>query len=304
MAKKVKDPGEKTVVTAVGKVDDLGEKNAYILFLSGPLVGKLHELKAGETVLGRDPTADISINDNRISRNHLRIEVTPSGTSLFDLGSTNGTYINGKRVEKHQLKDGDKIQLSSSTIFKFAFQDNIENIFHKELYKMAVIDPVCGIFNKRYFTDRFTEEFNHSQRAKSPLALLMVDIDHFKKINDTHGHLAGDFALAHLAKTMKTMVRLSDVFARFGGEEFAILLRNTDEAGAWQLAERIRKTVERSPTEFESKKIPLTVSIGVASLDDMEEYRSPEHFLEAADHFLYQSKSAGRNRTTAKHHKA
>lgn len=299
MTAKKKDLAEKTIITQVGKLEEAGEKRAYILFLAGPLVGKLMELKEGEAILGRAPDAGIPINDGRVSRQHLSLEVAESGTTLTDLGSTNGTYVNGQRVQTHVLQDGDKVQISSQTIFKFAYQDNLENIFHKELYKMAVIDAVTGVFNKRYFSDRLKEELAHARRAKVPLSLMMLDVDFFKKINDTHGHLAGDFALAHIAKTVQKMVRVSDVFARYGGEEFVILLRNTDEKGAAQLAERIRRTVEISPASFEAHTLPITISLGVASLSETD-YASPEVFIEAADSYLYQSKQGGRNRVTSK----
>lgn len=298
---KKQDPSEKTVITTVGKVEEMGEKRAYILFLSGPLVGKLQELKEGETILGRSPDVGIPVNDNRVSRQHVAIHVQTAGATLTDLGSTNGTYVNGKKIQTRVLQDGDKVQLSSATIFKFAYQDNLENVFHQELYKMAVLDAVTGIFNKRYFLDRFQEEFSHSKRAGQPLSLIMMDLDHFKKINDTYGHLAGDSALTHLADTIKKMVRTSDVFARYGGEEFVILLRNADEKGATQLAERIRKEVENTSIPSESNTITLTLSLGVASLQAEEEYRTPEDFINAADQYLYQSKQGGRNRVTSKH---
>ncbi|OGQ04032.1 MAG: hypothetical protein A2W61_08195 [Deltaproteobacteria bacterium RIFCSPLOWO2_01_44_7] len=305
MTKKPKqDPTEQTIVTKVEKMPTEAEKKAYILFLSGPLVGKLQQLKEGETILGRAEDIDVSINDSRISRKHLSVKVVSGETTLTDLGSTNGTFVNGKRMQSQILKDGDKVQISSSTIFKFAYQDNIENIFHKELYKMAVVDAVTGIFNKRYFLDRLKEEFSHAKRAKNPLSLAMIDVDHFKKINDTQGHLAGDFVLAHLAETIKKMVRGEDVFARYGGEEFVIILRGTEEQGAFQLAERIRKTIETQPAHFESATIPVTISIGIATLDGGEEFSSPEAFIEAADQYLYKAKQAGRNRTISKKNKS
>lgn len=291
---------DKTVITSVSKMDTNGEKGAFILFLSGPLVGKLHQLQDGETSLGRESGATIVINDNRISRKHLAIQVGATGTTITDLGSTNGTYVNGKRIQTHLLKDGDKVQISSSTIFKFAYQDNLENVFHQELYKMAVVDALTGIFNKRYFLDRLKEEFSHSKRNKQPLSLIMLDVDHFKNINDTHGHLAGDCVLTHLANTIKQITRASDIFARYGGEEFVVLLRGSDEPGAYQMAERIRLIVEKSPAHFDSLTIPLTVSLGAATLCEEEEYDSPEALLETADRFLYKSKQGGRNRSSSK----
>lgn len=292
-------PSDQTVVTQLEKIESSGEKHAYILFLSGPLVGKLHQLNEGETILGRAQDSTIAVEDNRISRHHIAIILQNGETVLKDLGSTNGTFVNGKRIQSTILKDGDKIQLSSTTVFKFAYQDKQENIFHKELYKMAVIDTVTSIFNKRYFVDRLKEEFSHSKRANLPLSLLMMDIDHFKKINDTHGHLAGDFALAHLAATIKPMLRQEDIFARYGGEEFVIILRGADAKGAFQLAERIRTTVEKSAVQFEALTIPMTISLGVATLGHSD-FKTPEEFIAAADHYLYESKEGGRNRTSAK----
>lgn len=295
------EPKDQTVITQVQKMETGGEKSAYILFLSGPLVGKLQQLNEGKTVLGRAEDVGVLINDNRISRHHIAITLSQGEATLEDLGSTNGTFVNGRRVQTYVLKDGDKVQISSSTIFKFAHQDNLENIFHKELYKMAVLDAVTGIFNKRYFLDRLKEEFSHAKRNKNALSLLMMDVDHFKKINDTHGHMAGDFCLAHLAQTVKKMVRTEDILARYGGEEFAAILRGTDEKGAYQMAERIRKAVEKSSATFESLTIPITVSIGIASLGQ-EEYAGPEVFIETADQYLYQSKQSGRNKTSSKNY--
>ena len=298
--KNPKETTDQTIVTKVEKLESAGEKKAYILFLSGPLVGKLQPLQEGETILGRATEDDVVVNDNRISRRHISIKVDQGKTVIKDLGSTNGTFVNGKRIDSHILKDGDKIQISSSTIFKFAYQDNLENIFHKELYKMAVLDAVTGVFNKRYFLERLNEEFSHARRKEVPLSLLMIDVDHFKIVNDTHGHLAGDFALAHLSQIIKKMVRTEDILARYGGEEFSIILRGTDSKGAFLLAERIRKMIEKNPLEFEKKAIPMTISIGVASCLEEKNIKSAEEFITTADQYLYQSKTAGRNQTSSK----
>lgn len=289
---------DNTLVTSIRAVDGNGDKQAYILFLSGPLVGKLHALQDGETVLGRSDEATIKINDGRISRRHVLLKVGDNGTVISDLDSTNGTYVNGNKVQSHTLQDGDKIQISSTTIFKFAYQDNIENIFHKELYKMAVIDPLTGAFNKRYFLDRLREEFSHARRSGQPLSLMMLDLDHFKQINDTHGHLVGDATLQHFAKLVQQRVRTSDIFARFGGEEFTAILRNSDAIGAFTLAERIRIAVQNTPSVVNGQTLPMTVSIGVATLGDEPDLKEPQDLIEVADGYLYQSKRQGRNRTT------
>ncbi|MBI2092795.1 MAG: diguanylate cyclase [Deltaproteobacteria bacterium] len=297
--KEQKEPVEKTIITKVTKLPEESVKRAYILFLSGPLIGKLMHLENGLTTIGRAPDANIAINDSRISRHHLQIDVSSENVTIEDLGSTNGTFINGERVKKQKLADGDKIQISSTTVFKFALQDKTENIFHKELYKMAIIDPVTNIYNKRFFLERLKDEFSHAKRSKMGLSLLMIDIDFFKKVNDTHGHLAGDMLLHQLAKIIKSMVRGEDVLARYGGEEFVAILRGAKKDGAFNLAERIRLKVESSPLIFEEKKIPITISIGVASLDEVNEHSELCELIKDADEKLYQSKQNGRNRTTA-----
>jgi diguanylate cyclase (GGDEF)-like protein len=300
MAKKdQKETAEKTIITQVTKFEEASPKKVYIIFLSGPLIGKLYHLQEGITVLGRASDANISIADNRISRHHLQIEVNGENVTIEDLGSTNGTFINGERITKHDLVDGDKIQISSATVFKFALQDKTENIFHKELYKMAVIDPVTNIYYKRFFLERLAEEFSHAKRSKLGLALLMIDIDFFKKVNDTHGHLAGDMILHRLASMVRTMVRGEDVLARYGGEEFVAILRQTNKTGAFNLAERIRMKVAGNPIEFEGHKIPVTISIGVASLDEGKDHATPDDLIKDADDKLYASKENGRNRTTS-----
>lgn len=291
------DPIEKTVITSVERLPESTEKNAYILFLAGPLVGKICLLEEGITTLGRAPDVSITINDARISRHHVEVEVRETKAVIKDLGSTNGTFVNGKKIRVHTLKDGDKIQISSSTIFKFAYQDNVENVFHKELYKMAVLDAVTGIYNKRFFLDRLGDEFSHARRAGLPLSLLMIDVDHFKNTNDTHGHLAGDFVLAHLANIIKEMVRGEDVVARYGGEEFAVILRGTSGPGALPLAERIRSRVAETPIQFEGTPIPLTISIGIATLAGSN-FKTAEELVASADQALYRSKESGRNKTT------
>jgi len=296
--KNPKEIVEKTIITKVTKLDDISQKKAYILFLSGPLIGKLLQLNEGITIIGRATEADIEINDARISRHHVRIEVAGGKVIASDMGSTNGTFVNGVRISKRELTDGDKIQISSQIVFKFAFQDKTENIFHKELYKMAIIDPVTNIYNKRYFLERLNEEFSHARRTKIPISILMIDIDFFKKVNDTHGHLAGDMILQKLADIIKQKIRNEDIIARYGGEEFISLLRGTGKEGALVLAERIRLFIEGVNFEFEGHKIKITISIGISSLEPGADFPTHEDFIKAADEKLYYSKEHGRNRTS------
>lgn len=289
---------DETIPKTVFKVTARQPKRTYILFLKGQLLGKLFSLKKGTTILGRSASADITINDSSVSREHLKIKVTGEKAVIEDLGSTNGTYINRKRISKHSLQDGDKIQISPLTVFKFLLSDESEKIFHEELYRMGVMDPVTNVYNKRYFMDRLKQEFSQTKRYKTDLSILMIDIDLFKKINDTYGHLAGDFVLGKLSEILSSMIRHEDIIARYGGEEFVAILAGTGEKGAMICAERIRNKIAEKPLLFEGKKINITVSIGVATLNEKNPFKTEEEFIEAADSCLYYSKKNGRNRTT------
>ena len=150
---------------------------------------------------------------------------------LEDLGSTNGTFCNGIRVDRRELVDGDKIMVGSTTILKFTYHDYLDEIFQRQMYESALRDGLTKVFNKKYFTDYLEKEFAFAARHGGPLALIFLDIDHFKKINDTHGHPAGDFVLAELSQMMATLLRTEDVLARFGGEEFAVICRGSDLVG-------------------------------------------------------------------------
>lgn len=288
---------EKTIITSING-DREKDKHFYIIFLSGPLMGKMHLLEEGTIVLGRISEVDLPINDLGISRKHCAIEFHNGKAILKDFGSTNGTFLNGKRVTEAELREGDKIQISSSTIFKFDQQDKIENIFHKELYKMAVIDALTGAYNKRYFEERIQEEFSYCFRNKVPLSLVIFDIDHFKKVNDTYGHPTGDYVLSRISGLAKTIIRSEDILARYGGEEFVVILKATDAEGALILAERLRKLIEETEFEFEDKKIAVTISVGVASLVG-QNFANWETMLKLADTLLYKSKHGGRNQVNA-----
>lgn len=288
---------DQTVVTKMPELSKEKEKHAYVIFLSGPLMGKIHLLGDGKVILGRGTDVDLTVNDLGISRHHAAIEYKKGKATLHDLGSTNGTYVNGQKMETVELQDGDKIQISSSTILKYAYQDNIDNIFHNELYKMAVVDALTGAYNKRYFEERIQEEFSYCLRNHVPLSLIMFDIDHFKNINDTHGHPAGDFVLSHISTLAKSIIRSEDILARYGGEEFMVVLKATDAAGAIILSERLRRLVDESKFEFEGKKLHITISLGVVTLNG-QNLGSCENMLKLVDTLLYKSKNSGRNRVS------
>lgn len=295
------DLSERTVVTQIS-VDELSSdseaEKAYILFISGQLMGKLCLLDKKETIIGRGPDCDIHINDTRISRIHLRISIGGNQAVIEDMGSTNGTFVNGTRVKTHVLQNGDQVHISSDTLFNFAWGKEADLMFHDAMHKMANYDAVTGIHNKHVFERRLKEEFSYAKRNALPLSLLMIDIDFFKKVNDTHGHMAGDYVLQGVARRIRGTVRDEDILARYGGEEFVTILRGTDKAGALLMAERIRALVASEPFVFEKKSIPVTISIGVASLPS-EAIGDVSQFIAHSDACLYRSKEDGRNRVTA-----
>ncbi len=268
---------------------------AYLIVLAGASVGEMYKITAETTVIGRGQQADIQVIDEGISRRHA--EIVHEGENIFikDLGSTNGTYCNGDRINIHHLSDGDKIQVGSTTILKFTFHDSLDESFQRQMYESALRDGLTKIFNKKYFLDRLESEFAYAVRHHTPLSLVMFDIDHFKRINDTHGHLAGDYALSTLAKVVSDTIRQEDVFARYGGEEFAVICRGIDLGGALAFGERIRRCVDTQAFVYNGVELKVTVSVGVAAVSDVG-MKDPMELVGAADDALYQAKRQGRNR--------
>ena len=240
---------------------------AYLIVLAGAAVGEMYKISKDQTVIGRGSQADIQVIDEGISRRHAAIQLEGERVVVLDLGSTNGTYLNGERVEKnHGLRDGDKIQVGSTTILKFTFHDSLDEHFQRQMYESALRDGLTKAFNKKYFLERLESEFAYAQRHRSALSLIMFDIDHFKKINDSHGHLAGDHALTALSALIAQTIRKEDVFARYGGEEFAVICRGVDLGGAHLFGERIRSRVEAMKFAYNGVQLSMTLSVGVATV--------------------------------------
>jgi diguanylate cyclase (GGDEF)-like protein len=268
---------------------------AYLIVLAGASVGEMYKIASEKTVIGRGQQADIQVIDEGISRRHAEIVHEGEEILIRDLGSTNGTYCNGERIAEHTLSDGDKIQVGSTTILKFTFHDSLDESFQRQMYESALRDGLTKIFNKKYFLDRLESEFAYAIRHRTPLSLVMFDIDHFKRINDTHGHLAGDYALTTLAKVVSDTIRQEDVFARYGGEEFAVICRGIDLNGAIAFGERIRRCVDAQAFVYNGVDIKVTVSVGVAAVPEVG-MKEPMELVGAADDALYQAKRQGRNR--------
>ncbi|MFO1463884.1 MAG: GGDEF domain-containing protein [bacterium] len=290
---------DETVITSIGIMEGISEKEPAVDFLGGPAMGQQVILKEGEVVVGRSKDANIVVEDEAISRYHFKIKVKDKIATVEDLNSTNGTFVNNMRIKQQVLKANDKIQISSATVLRFSYVDMVDKNSHERFYEMALYDPVTSAHTKRYFLDRIQHEFSHSARRNLPLSLSIFDLDFFKKVNDTYGHPAGDFILQKVAESTKGMIRREDIFARYGGEEFVILMRDTEEADAVALTERLRKKIATATFAFEDRRIPVTISAGVACSKDAN-FKSYSELIQAADEYLYFSKSNGRNRVSAK----
>ena len=231
----------------------------------------------------------------RFSRNHARIAREDDGSyTVFDLGSTNGTFVNNTSRRESPLRDGDTLRVGDC-IYRFLAGGNIEAEYHEEIYRLTIQDGLTQVHNRRYLTEYLDREVTRAVRHERCLAVILVDIDHFKAVNDTRGHLAGDMALRELCARLRTVVRKDELLARYGGEEFAIVLPEADVTTARETAERIRLLVEHQPFVFNETRYPLTVSAGVAVIPKGES-PSVAALLKQADTNLYRAKQSGRNR--------
>jgi diguanylate cyclase (GGDEF)-like protein len=268
---------------------------AYLVVIYGNELGKRIPLGATDIECGRVMQTDIPLDDDAVSRKHARFAWTGSSYIVRDLGSTNGTFVNDVNVRERTLVDGDQIKIGR-TIFKFIFGGNVELAYHEAIYHLMTFDGLTQTHNKRSFETTLEREVARSLRYKRPLSLVMFDIDHFKRINDEMGHLAGDAVLRQLAALIAANIRREDMLARVGGEEFALLVPEISLAGAGAMAEKLRVGVESAPFRFEEKAIELTTSFGVASLPIDGTPMTPTELYQAADAQLYRAKNGGRNR--------
>lgn len=272
-------------------------EHPYLIVLEGDNVGETYRID-GEAVLGRSEQCGIRLVDDGVSRNHAKISVRDGLVVIEDLGSSNGTFRNGEPVKQAiELADGDKLQIGRTTILKFTYHDDLDESFQRRIMNSAIRDGLTKAYNKRYFVKQFETEFRFSKRHNSQLSLLLLDIDHFKKVNDVHGHLAGDAVLVEFAKAVAASVRAEDIFARYGGEEFAVICRSIDSEHAILFGERLRLIVESLKIVHDGTEIPVTVSIGCANMPNYDANNTAD-LIEAADKALYASKKNGRNRVT------
>lgn len=286
------------VTTAERRAAGAGEIEANVILIAHPegrTLGTRFRLRPGSVIeIGRSPTSEISFPEVlSISRTHARLEHQGSNVVIEDLGSTNGTYVNDRLVQKsQQLRSGDRFQVGA-VHFKFLHERDVENAFHLAIYDLVMRDGLTEIYNKRKYEEEVEREVARASRYSRPLTLALFDIDHFKSVNDTYGHLCGDFVLKQVAERVRTGLRAEQVFARVGGEEFVVLCPETDAEQGRRLAEKLRDRIASEPVEYAGFQVPVTCSFGVAQLaPDMGDGAA---LYEAADRALYESKQSGRN---------
>ncbi|MFK8113782.1 MAG: diguanylate cyclase [Rubripirellula sp.] len=248
-------------------------------------------------VLGRDESCDLVLNDGSVSRQHATISVSEEGYVLEDLDSTNGTLINGKAESQKLLHSGDTIQFGSF-IFKFLSADSVETQYHETVYTAMTRDALTGAMNKRYLLESLQREIARSFRQQQPVCVVMIDIDHFKGVNDTHGHLVGDEVLREFGARLLSACREDSLLARYGGEEFSLLLSSTTIEEAIELSNRCRTKIAETPFQTAAGPLEITASFGIGC-SPLDRQMSCTDLIKIADDRLYDAKDQGRNRVVS-----
>jgi diguanylate cyclase (GGDEF)-like protein len=263
--------------------------------VKGPRAGEVIVLERSEMVIGRGNDADIRISDPSLSRLHMRIEHDGKTAYAEDVGSRNGTIVEGTRLTgKRKLASGEHLGLGN-VVLRFAIQDANEVKASRDLYEAAVRDHLTGMHNRGYFEDRLLAEFAYVRRHGEPLALMLIDLDHFKKVNDTYGHPIGDAVLKAAAGKIVESLRAEDLAARYGGEEFVVVARGTGLEGARVLGQRLRTRIAASQVLTMSGVVSVTCSIGIAVMQRETKFLTPSELVRAADEALYSAKHNGRD---------
>jgi two-component system, cell cycle response regulator len=278
--------------------------SAYMLVVSGGIPGTMVRLSEQGTSLGRSGESAFQISDITVSRDHAVVMTDEMGTvQIRDEGSTNGTFLNGKRIHAHRLvdlADGDRVQLGTKIVFKLVRLDPNDEQFQREMYERTVRDALTGLYNRAYLLNQIGVLAERSASQGIGLAVLMLDIDHFKQINDRYGHLAGDDVLRQVAAVIRESTRSEDLVARFGGEEFVVVLPVSVPDLAADRAERIRSNLAERTVMAEGIGIRVTASIGLA-FAPAGRSRNEMALIMTADEALYRAKADGRNRVVFGH---
>jgi diguanylate cyclase (GGDEF)-like protein len=265
---------------------------ASLVVIYGGELGRRFSLDS-ELTIGRSFNNSVVIDADSVSRRHARFEPLEDDFIVEDLGSTNGTLVNGERVEERRaLEHGDLIQIGG-VVLRFISGRDVEAMYHEEIYRLTIIDGLTQIHNRRYFDDFLDREVARCSRSHGDLSLVLFDIDRFKEVNDSLGHLFGDRMLRTVATLVGERVRREQLFARFGGDEFALILPDVNLKDALAFAENVRALIEETEVEDRGRTGGATLSLGVAAWQDG---MSVDDLVKAADQALYMAKEQGRNR--------
>jgi diguanylate cyclase (GGDEF)-like protein len=292
---------DRTTDPVMTVVPNSGNKDrATLTIISGINAGQVFALDGTDHVIGRGTEADLWLEDGGVSRRHARVSCRSDGRYFVeDLGSTNGTFLGAQRVDICEVRPNERIQLGPHVILRFAITDDAEEELQRRLYESSTRDGLTRLYNRKYFTERLTAEVAYSRRHKVKLAVLLLDLDDFKQVNDTHGHLAGDMVLRLVSAQMQRLLRVEDLVARYGGEEFIVLARSTGKTEAVRLAERIRESIAELEIPIADRSIKVTFSMGLAALPDVAPEGGPNELIALADARLYKAKADGKNRVCA-----
>jgi diguanylate cyclase (GGDEF)-like protein len=271
---------------------------AVLVRLDDARAGQLTSLGGEAVRIGRHQDNQVRLDDDGVSRFHARLSYDGSEHVVEDLDSANGTWVDGKRVTRATLRDGDTLQLGPRVVFRYSLVDSNHERVLRQLYESSIKDALTGAYNRQYFAQRMHAEIAFALRHRGNVSLVLFDLDHFKHINDTHGHPAGDAVLRAVGDTVRARLRAEDVLARYGGEEFAVILRGIDAAGARVAAERLRASISAQSVAWEGQAIAVTISAGCASLAGCAP-PTLDALVAGADRALYEAKARGRNRVVS-----
>ena len=284
-----------TVLTEVGEARSPrpANQNGCLIVIYGHEMGRRVQVSTEPLTIGRSPNCEVPVDQESVSRHHCRIRFEGGEFLVRDLGSTNGTYVNDDLLaDQGRLRHGDQLKVGR-TILKFIVGDDVEAQYHEEIYRLMTTDGLTQLNNRRYFDEMLDREVARAKRYKRSFSLLVFDIDHFKKVNDRFGHLAGDAILRQLGAVLLGRLRVNDVLARIGGEEFALITPEVGLDGARELAGKINRLIGDTRFEFDGSAVQVTVSVGAAEWQ--EEYEDAWDLFKAADDKMYEAKRAGRN---------
>ena len=295
------DTDEATAIVRIADVQKSSGKSVeyhLLVHVQGTEMGRVRALDKPTMLIGRATDADIWLSDDGVSRKHARFVRQGGVTVIEDLESANGTFVQGEKVARRVLKTGDQIQLGPSAIFRYSITDDDQRALLEQLYSTSVTDSLTGARNREYLDTLMVSELSYAKRHEHDISFLLFDLDHFKRVNDTFGHPAGDAVLVAVSTAVRGTLRAEDALCRYGGEEFCVLLRSIDLPGAAQLGERIRSIIQELRVIHDGHAIPVTASIGCSSRAELLE-PSASGLVGLADRRLYLAKAAGRNRVVS-----